>query len=128
MDPLGAAEVGGTVGVVIMLLRLCERLIDKLIEKKSPGNGTKTVQLDLKQQELISVMREVGETQQVIAQTLERSNDKLDRMDERSQNSALLLAGIETRTKETGSNVYKVIEELKVQAAREEGRREGGAE
>jgi len=128
MDPLGAAEVGGTVGVVIMLLRLCERLIDKLIEKKSPGNGTKTVQLDLKQQELTSVMREVGETQQVIAQTLERSNDKLDRMDERSQNSALLLAGIETRTKETGSNVYKVIEELKVQAAREEGRREGGAE
>ena len=128
MDPLGAAEVGGTVGVVIMLLRLCERLIDKLIEKKSPGNGTKTVQLDLKQQELTSVMREVGETQQVIAQTLERSHDKLDRMDERSQNSALLLAGIETRTKETGSNVYKVIEELKVQAAREEGRREGGSE
>ena len=73
-------------------------------------------------------MREVGETQQVIAQTLERSHDKLDRMDERSQNSALLLAGIETRTKETGSNVYKVIEELKVQAAREEGRREGGSE
>ena len=87
------------------LLKVIEKLVDQKMSKNAPA-----VQVDLKQEGL----GEIIETQNAIAQTLERSNDKLDEIDR--------------RTRETGSVIFEIRESQRVEVAKAEARREARAE
>jgi len=86
-------------------LKVIEKLVDQKLAKPAPS-----VQVDLKQEGL----GEIIETQNAIAQTLERSNDKLDEIDR--------------RTREAGSVIFEIRERQRVEVAKAEARREARAE
>ena len=98
-------EAGAVFAALMGLIKIIEKLVDQKFGKR-PG----PVQIDINQTEVASTLKEVGETQQVIAKTLERANDRLDVID--------------ARTKETGSTVFEVREILRIEQAKNEARLE----
>ena len=99
----GMLEAGALFGTIIALVKVVEKLVDQKM-------GRAPVQVDLHQDGL----GEITETQALIAQTLERANDKLDEIDR--------------RTRETGATVYEIRENQRLEQARDEARREARAE
>ena len=98
-------EAGAVFAALMGLIKIIEKLVDQKFGKR-PG----PVQIDINQTEVASTLKEVGETQQIIAQTLERANDRLN--------------AIDARTKETGSTVFEVREILRIEQAKNEARLE----
>ena len=101
----GLLEAGALFAALMGCLKVIEKLVDQKMAKPTPA-----VKVDLKQEGL----GEIIETQNAIAQTLERSNDKLD--------------DIDRRTRETGSVVFEIRESQRVEVAKAEARREARAE
>ena len=101
----GLIEAGALFGTMMALIKVVEKLVDQKMDKGRPP-----VQVDLHQDGL----GEITETQALIAQTLERANDKLDEIDR--------------RTRETGATVYEIRENQRLEQARDEARREARAE
>ena len=102
----GMVEAGAMFACLMALIKVVEKLVDQRFGKKNGG----PVQIDINQTEVAGTLREVGETQKTIAQTLERANDKLNTID--------------ARTKETGSTVFEVRELIRIQQAKNEARLE----
>jgi hypothetical protein len=98
-------EAGALFASLMACIKVIEKLVDQKMAKPAPA-----VQVDLKQEGL----GEIIETQNAIAQTLERSNDKLD--------------DIDRRTRETGSVVFEIRERQRVEVAKAEARREARAD
>ena len=96
-------------GALFASLMACIKVIEKLVDQKM-AKPIQPVQVDLKQEGL----GEIIETQNAIAQTLERSNDKLD--------------DIDRRTRETGAVVFELRESQRVEVAKAEARREARAD
>ena len=101
----GLLEAGALFAALMGCLKVIEKLVDQKLAKPAPS-----VQVDLKQEGL----GEIIETQNAIAQTLERSNDKLDEIDR--------------RTREAGSVIFEIRERQRVEVAKAEARREARAE
>ena len=102
----GMVEAGAMFACLMALIKVVEKLVDQRFGKKNGG----PVQIDINQTEVAGTLREVGETQKTIAQTLERANDKLNTID--------------ARTKETGSTVFEARELIRIQQAKNEARLE----
>jgi hypothetical protein len=101
----GLLEAGALFAALMGCLKVIEKLVDQKMGKNAPA-----VQVDLKQEGL----GEIIETQNAIAQTLERSNDKLDEIDR--------------RTRETGKVAFEIRESQRVEVAKAEARREARAD
>tara|TARA_R110000824_G_scaffold193530_2_gene375961 strand:+ start:502 stop:861 length:360 start_codon:yes stop_codon:yes gene_type:complete len=101
----GLLEAGALFAALMGCLKVIEKLVDQKMAKPAPA-----VQVDLKQEGL----GEIIETQNAIAQTLERSNDKLDEIDR--------------RTRETGKVTFEIRERQRVEVAKAEARREARAD
>ena len=96
-------------GALFAALMGCLKVIEKLVDQKM-AKPVQPVKVDLKQEGL----GEIIETQSAIAQTLERTNDKLD--------------DIDRRTRETGAVTFEIRELQRVEVAKAEARREARAE
>jgi len=99
----GMVEAGAMFATLMGLIKVIEKLVDSKMSPKS-----KPVEISLDQTELTSELRSISETQIAIAQTLERVNDGLDAIDQ--------------RTKETGSTIYEVRELIRADGIRQEER------
>ena len=97
----GLIEAGAVFAALIAALRVIEKLVDQKFGRK---NGP--VQIDINQTEVATAIKSVADTQQAIAQTLEKAGDRLD--------------AIDTRTRETGATIYEVRELLRIEQAKRE--------
>jgi DNA anti-recombination protein RmuC len=115
-------------GAVFAALLAALRVIEKLVDKRLNNGGPKPVTIDLNQGELASNMGAMSETLSATGQTLERINERIDDVNERSAKLETLAENINRVTVETGGNVYKIKEQLNLEAvkaeAKEQGRRE----
>lgn len=96
-------EAGATFAALMGLIKIIEKLVDSKMPNKS-----KPVEISLDQSDVTGELRSISETQIAIAQTLERVNDGLDSIDQ--------------RTKETGSTIYEVRELIRADGIRQEER------
>jgi len=102
------------------LIEVIKKLVDQKFGKKTNG----AVQIDINQTEVAATLRQVGETQSVIAKTLERCHDKMDAMDERTLKISAVVDNMNRVTTESSANIFKVLEAFRVKEARDQGRRE----
>jgi len=93
-------EIAGSIAVALASLRLIERLIDHIAKGK---NGGGIAARELREERITAAMREISESQQTMALTLERVADRIEIIDK--------------RTKETGSTVYEVRENQRINTA-----------
>jgi len=94
-------EAGAVFAALIACLRVIEKLVDQRFGKKSGP-----IQIDINQTEIAGIIKDLGETQKTIAQTLERAGTRLE--------------AIDTRTRETGATIYEVRELLRIEQAKRE--------
>lgn len=93
----GMVEAGAMFATLMGLIKVIEKLVESKVSKPQPS-----VQVDLKQEGL----GEIIETQNAISQAIERCVDKLDEIDR--------------RTRETGSTIFEVRENQRIQIAKAE--------
>lgn len=115
-------------GAMFAALLAALRVIEKLVDKKMNNGGPKPVQIDLNQGELNSNMGQMVECMASTTQTLERINDKIDDVHEKSTRIESLTDNINRVATETGGNVFKIINDLEKAEAKEQGRREAIAQ
>tara|TARA_R100001443_G_scaffold72628_1_gene80712 strand:- start:730 stop:1131 length:402 start_codon:yes stop_codon:yes gene_type:complete len=113
----GMIEAGALFGTMMALIKV----IEKLVDKKLNNGGPKPVQIDLNQGELNSNMGQMVECMASTTQTLERINDKIDGVHEKSTRIETLTDNINRVSTETGANVFKIIEESRIKEAEERG-------
>ncbi len=113
----GMIEAGALFGTMMALIKV----IEKLVDKKLSNGGPKPVQIDLNQGELNSNMGQMVECMASTTQTLERINDKIDDVHEKSTRIETLTDNINRVSTETGANVFKIIEESRIKEAEERG-------
>lgn len=95
-----SVEIAGSIAVALASLRIIERLIDHIAKGK---NGGGIAARELREERIATAMREIAESQQAMALTLERVADRIEIIDK--------------RTKETGSTVYEVRENQRINTA-----------
>lgn len=115
-------------GAMFAALLAALRVIEKLVDKKMNNGGPKPVQIDLNQGELNSNMGQMVECMASTTQTLERINDKIDDVHEKSTRIESITDNINRVATETGGNVFKIINDLEKAEAKEQGRREAIAQ
>lgn len=108
-------------GAVFAALLAALRVIEKLVDKKM-GNGARPVQVDFHQSEIANQMGQMVECLSATTQTLERINDKIDDVHTKSTKVETLSENMHRVTTETGSNVFKLIEDARLKEAEERGR------
>ena len=123
MESGAMVEAGAMFAALLAALRVIEKLVDKKM-----GNGTRPVQVDLHQTEIASQMGQMTECLAATGQTLERINDKIDSVHEKSTRIESLTDNISRVATETGGNVFKIINDLEKAEAKEQGRREAIAQ
>ena len=123
MEGGAMVEAGAMFAALLAALRVIEKLVDKKM-----GNGTRPVQVDLHQTEIASQMGQMTECLAATGQTLERINDKIDSVHEKSTRIESLTDNISRVATETGGNVFKIINDLEKAEAKEQGRREAIAQ
>ena len=116
----GMVEAGAMFACLMGLIEVIKKLVDQKFGKKTNG----AVQIDINQTEVAATLRQVGETQSVIAKTLERCHDKMDAMDERTLKISAVVDNMNRVTTESSANIFKVLEAFRVKEARDQGRRE----
>tara|TARA_R100000278_G_scaffold55286_1_gene45965 strand:+ start:332 stop:721 length:390 start_codon:yes stop_codon:yes gene_type:complete len=112
----GLVEAGGLFAVLLAAFRVIERLIDKKM-----NNGVKPVHIDLNQSDISNNIGQMVELLAATGQTLERINDKIDDVHEKSTRVETLTDNINRVATETGANVFKIIEESRIKEAEERG-------
>ena len=112
----GLVEAGGLFAVLLAAFRVIERLIDKKM-----NNGAKPVHIDLNQSDISNNIGQMVELLAATGQTLERINDKIDDVHEKSTRVETLTDNINRVATETGANVFKIIEESRIKEAEERG-------
>ena len=112
----GLVEAGGLFAVLLAAFRVIERLIDKKM-----NNGVKPVHIDLNQSDINNNIGQMVELLAATGQTLERINDKIDDVHEKSTRVETLTDNINRVATETGANVFKIIEESRIKEAEERG-------
>mgnify|MGYP003127775439 CR=1 FL=1 len=113
----GMIEAGAVFAALLAALRVIEKLVDKKM-----GNGHKPVQIDFHQTEMASKMGEMTECLAATGQTLERINDKIDDVHTKVTKVETLSDNMNRVTTETGANVFKLLEDVRLKEAEERGR------
>ena len=114
----GMVEAGAVFAALIAALRVIEKLVDQKLGK----NSRESVQIDLDQTELANQMGQMFECLAATGQTLERINDKIDDVHEKSVRVEMQTDNINRLATETSANVFKLIEENRLKEAEERGR------
>ena len=114
----GMVEAGAVFAALIAALRVIEKLVDQKLGK----NSREPVQIDLDQTELANQMGQMVECLAATGQTLERINDKIDDVHEKSVRVEMQTDNINRLATETSANVFKLIEENRLKEAEERGR------
>ena len=114
----GMVEAGAVFAALIAALRVIEKLVDQKLGK----NSREPVQIDLDQTELANQMGQMVECLAATGQTLERINDKIDDVHEKSVRVEMQTDNINRLATETSANVFKLIEENRLREAEERGR------
>ena len=113
----GIIEAGAVFAALLAALRVIEKLVDKKM-----GNGHKSVQVDLHQTEIANQMGQMTECLQATGQTLERINDKIDDVHTKVTKVETISDNMNRVTTETGANVFKLLEDVRLKEAEERGR------
>ena len=113
----GLIEAGALFGTMMALIKVIEKLVDKKM-----GNGPKPVQVDLHQSEIANQMGQMTECLQATGQTLERINDKIDDVHTKVTKVETISDNMNRVTTETGANVFKLLEDVRLKEAEERGR------
>ena len=113
----GMIEAGAVFAALLAALRVIEKLVDKKM-----GNGARPVQVDLHQTEIASQMGQMTECLAATGQTLERINDKIDDVHTKVTKVETLSDNMNRVTTETGANVFKLLEDVRLKEAEERGR------
>ena len=113
----GMIEAGALFGTMMALIKVIEKLVDKKM-----GNGQRPVQVDLHQTEIASQMGQMTECLAATGQTLERINDKIDSVRTTVTKVETLSDNMNRVTTETGANVFKLLEDVRLKEAEERGR------
>lgn len=108
-------------GAVFAALLAALRVIEKLVDKKM-GNSSRPVQVDLHQTEIANQMGQMTECLAATGQTLERINDKIDSVHTKVTKVETLSDNMNRVTTETGANVFKLLEDVRLKEAEERGR------
>ena len=114
----GMVEAGAVFAALIASLRVIEKLVDQKLGK----NSREPVQIDLDQTELANQMGQMVECLAATGQTLERINDKIDDVHEKSVRVEMQTDNINRLATETSANVFKLIEGNRLREAEERGR------
>ena len=110
-------EAGAMFATLMALIKIIEKLVDKKM-----GNSARPVQVDLHQTEIASQMGQMTECLAATGQTLERINDKIDDMHTKVTKVETLSDNMNRVTTETGANVFKLLEDVRLKEAEERGR------
>ena len=117
-------EAGALFGTMMALIKV----IEKLVDKKMNGNGPKPVQIDLNQGELNNNMGQMVECMASTTQTLERINDKIDDVHEKSTRIETLTDTIDGRIKDIQDVSHKTKNMLEKERIAQQVRKETLAE
>jgi len=117
MESGAMVEAGAMFAALLAALRVIEKLVDKKM-----GNGTRPVQVDLHQTEIASQMGQMTECLAATGQTLERINDKIDSVRTTVTKVETLSDNMNRVTTETGANVFKLLEDVRLKEAEKRGR------
>tara|TARA_R100000808_G_C2049527_1_gene85672 strand:- start:187 stop:582 length:396 start_codon:yes stop_codon:yes gene_type:complete len=120
----GMIEAGALFGTMMALIKV----IEKLVDKKMNGNGPKPVQIDLNQGELNNNMGQMVECMASTTQTLERINDKIDDVHEKSTRIETLTDTIDGRIKDIQDVSHKTKNMLEKERIAQQVRKETLAE
>jgi len=113
----GMVEAGAMFATLMALIKVIEKLVDKRM-----GNGARPVQVDLHQTEIANQMGQMTECLAATGQTLERINDKIDSVRTTVTKVETLSDNVNRVTTETGANVFKLLEDVRLKEAEERGR------
>ena len=113
----GMIEAGAMFATLMALIKVIEKLVDKRM-----GNGARPVQVDLHQTEIANQMGQMTECLAATGQTLERINDKIDSVRTTVTKVETLSDNVSRVTTETGANVFKLLEDVRLKEAEERGR------
>ena len=120
----GMVEAGAMFATLMALIKV----IEKLVDKKMNNGGPKPVQIDLNQGELNSNMGAMVECMASTTQTLERINDKIDDVHEKSTKIETLTSTIDGRIKDIQDVSHKTKNMLEKERIAQQVRKETLAE
>ena len=120
----GMVEAGAMFATLMALIKV----IEKLVDKKMNNGGPKPVQIDLNQGELNSNMGQMVECMASTTQTLERINDKIDDVHEKSTKIETLTGTIDGRIKDIQDVSHKTKNMLEKERIAQQVRKETLAE
>ena len=120
----GMVEAGAMFATLMALIKV----IEKLVDKKMNGNGPKPVQIDLNQGELNNNMGQMVECMASTTQTLERINDKIDGVHEKTTRIETLTDTIDGRIKDIQGVSHKTYNMLENERIAQQVRKETLAE
>jgi uncharacterized coiled-coil DUF342 family protein len=120
----GMVEAGAMFATLMALIKV----IEKLVDKKMNGNGPKPVQIDLNQGELNNNMGQMVECMASTTQTLERINDKIDGVHEKSTKIETLTDTIDGRIKDIQDVSHKTKNMIEQERIAQQVRKETLAE
>ena len=115
-------------GAVFAALLAALRVIEKLVDKKMGNGGSKPVQIDLNQGELNNNMGQMVECMASTTQTLERINDKIDSVHEKSTKIETLTGTIDGRIKDIQDVSHKTKNMMEQERIAQQVRKETLAE
>ena len=121
----GMIEAGAVFAALLAALRVIEKLVDK---KMGNGNGSKPVQIDLNQTEMANSMGQMVECMASTTQTLERINDKIDGVHEKSTKIETLTDTIDGRIKDIQDVSHKTKNMMEQERIAQQVRKETLAE
>tara|TARA_R100000808_G_scaffold52_1_gene355 strand:+ start:577 stop:978 length:402 start_codon:yes stop_codon:yes gene_type:complete len=121
----GMVEAGAVFAALLAALRVIEKLVDK---KMGNGNGSKPVQIDLNQTEMANSMGQMVECMAATGQTLERINDKIDGVHEKSTKIETLTDTIDGRIKDIQDVSHKTKNMMEQERIAQQVRKETLAE
>ena len=117
----GMVEAGAMFATLMALIKVIEKLVDKKM-----NNGKGSVQIDLKQTEIANQMGSMTECLAATGQTLERINDRIDDIHEKTTRLETLTDNINRVTTKTGATAFEIKDRLEndalERAAEERGR------
>ena len=118
----GMVEAGAMFACLMGLIKIIEKLVDQKFNK----NGKGSVQIDLNQTEMASQMGQMTECLAATGQTLERINDRIDDVHEKTTRLETLTENINRVTTKTGATAFEIKDRLEndalERAAEERGR------
>ena len=120
----GMVEAGAMFATLMALIKV----IEKLVDKKMNNGGPKPVQIDLNQTEMANSMGQMVECMASTTQTLERINDKIDGVHEKSTKIETLTDTIDGRIKDIQDVSHKTKNMMEQERIAQQVRKETLAE